>query len=129
MEYGPNGETILYDYPTPDGEADIFFIYVFDAGVAGLTTGNTYGSLGINIKPGGFVCRSWNGAHTMLDQTTNSLGTIQIYGRGRDKWWDSPASVYTLNRYGVTVPVFPERSYQENDILQFELNDTEIRTF
>lgn len=119
-------EATMYKYPIPPGKQDTFFVYGFDAGIRGLVTGNTYQAQRISITNGDFVARAWNGAPTILNSAT---GQIQIYGRGRDKWWDGPVGVFQTSLTTSQSPaVFPERTYNENDLILFDLMTTLIRS-
>jgi len=121
----------MYEYKTPDGYEDIFFIYVFDAGSTGanLTDGDDYTSLQITVTDGAFVCRAWNGAYTVLSQTAGDLGKIEVYGQNIDKWFDTPTNCYTLNQQGQcsTPPGAIEKVYGNNTAIRFDLLNVKIR--
>lgn len=130
-KYGENDEGMYVYGETPEGDADIFFIYVFDSSIAvgtgPLTNGEDYNLLGISVTDGGFVCRAWNGAYSVLNQTAGSLGQIQIYGQNKDKWFDNPVSVYTPNPTQQCASVIPEKAYVVDSAIRFDLLNTFLR--
>lgn len=79
---------------------------------------------GIPVTDGGFVCRAWNGAYSVLDQMAGSLGQIQIYGQNKDKWFDNPVSVYTPNPTMQCASVIPEKAYVVDSAIRFDLLNT-----
>lgn len=115
----------MYDYDTPDGYSDVFFIYVFDAKLAGLNNGADYTQQGVKVTDGAFVCRAWNGAYSVLDGTPGSWGTIQLYGRASDQWFDNPTVVYTPNPGPISV--LPEKEYPVDGIIKFDLTNVKVR--
>lgn len=126
--FGPDPDTGMYDYDTPEGYQDIFFVYAFDANAAALVNGDNYTFLQINVTDGGFVCRAWNGAYAVLNTTPGTLGTIQIYGAVSDKWFDSPTNCYTPNPQKQCAAVIPEKQYPVDGAIRFDLTNVLVRS-
>lgn len=125
LQPAPPGETV-YEYQTPDGESDIFFMYGFDASANSLVNGQTYMQLGIRISTGGFVCRAWNGAYTILQQSP--LGSLQIYDASLRQWFNTPTICYTANPTAQAAGLIPEVEYPVNSEIRFDLMGTAVRT-
>jgi hypothetical protein len=127
MQFGPPQDTGMYDYPTPPGYADTFFVYVYDAFAASLVTGKSYVGQKIPVTDGAFVCRAWNGAYSVLSQVPGSLGTIQIYEKNLAKWFDNVTNCYTPNPTMQAAAVLPEKIYDVDSAIVFDLNNVNVR--
>lgn len=92
-----------------------------------LVNGSDNTFLKINVTDGAFVCRAWNGAYTLLDQTTATLGRIQIYGENSDKWFETATKCYTPNPHMQCAAVLPEKHYTVDSAIKFDLLDVAVR--
>ncbi len=112
----------MLEYETPEGYEDMFFMYVYDAGVNGLVNSGDYTSLRITITDGDFICREWAGAYSILAIN----GLLQIYEQNWAAWFSLPVSVY--NNFPQAVSVLPEKKYNNNSSIFFDLTGVQVRT-
>lgn len=117
----------MYEYQTPDGYGDIFFVYVYDGAAGGLMDGKDYSLLGIPVTDGAFCCRAWNGAYAVLSQTAGALGKIQIYDSNLAAWFDNPTSCYTPNPTRQCACIVPEKVYVVDGAIRFDLLNVELK--
>jgi hypothetical protein len=113
-----------YNYRTPPGYGDTFFVYAFDADASGanLTPGLNYFNQRIVISDGSFLSRWWRG----VDQYGNVSNSIQIRDRLSTPFFSdllSPASVlgnaqdYQNSGWGIV----PEVHYPDSGYIGFDL--------
>lgn len=116
----------MYDYKTPAGYGDYFYIYVYDPAANGLTSGNSYAYIPIEIQDGAFVLRAFAGLESCLSQAgaVSTWGTIQIYDAQTRLFFDVPTSVFTSFATGTAV--LPEKEFPSNSALRFDLNNTAL---
>jgi hypothetical protein len=117
---------VAYEYQTPDGYGDIFFVYAFNPAANNLVDGNSYFLLAIPIQDGDFIVRAWAGADTVLTSGVphSSDGTIQIYDDQLQIWFQLPVSVYGAFSTGQSK--VPELLYQNNGFIKFDLTNVEL---
>jgi hypothetical protein len=116
----------MYDYETPDGYGDSFYVYVYNPAESGLVSGESYSYVPIQIQDGAFILRAWSGADSVLAHTgvLATWGTIQLYDPHSRLFWDLPTSVFSNCATGAAV--LPEKSYPDNSALRFDLANTEL---
>lgn len=118
----------MYDYTTPDGFGDYFYIYVYNPGQKGLVTGKSYSYIPIEIQDGNFIMRAWAGAGSTLSSSgaVSAWGTIQIYDARVRLFFDVPTSVFSASNTGTAE--LPEKEYPINSALRFDLNNVSPAT-
>jgi len=112
----------MYDYQTPDGYGDSFFIYNFNGEDIPLTNGNDYTLVGIPIEDGMFVCRVWSGGASIVNVTT---GTVQMYDGVKNAWFlYQPLLIGSM--FPPAMAVVPEKVYRDNSAFRFDLANVEL---
>ena len=115
----------VYDYITPPGYGDTFYIYAFDADASGenLTPGSNAFNRRVNIVNGDFVLRWFKG----VDPLGNAGQQIQLYDWLQTPFFSNPispgliAANLMLNYMGTGWPVLPEKSFPVNGYIGFDL--------
>ncbi len=111
----------MYEYQTPDGYGDTFFIYNVNGEDIPLVNGNSYTLVGIPVQDGMFVCRVWSGGILLVDGTT---GTVQMYDGVRAAWFQLPV---LQGNFPPSLAVLPEKVYRDNTALRFDLTDVALK--
>jgi hypothetical protein len=118
----------MYDYSTPKGYGDSFFVYAFNPLDSGLTVGGNYSLQGIQVNDGDFICRGFSGPQLILG--TN--GSIQVYDYLTRSWFFLPVSPLLFTK-STTAPatgaglfgVCPEKRYPINSNIRFDLTNVQ----
>src|ERR1700685_4645167 len=113
----------MYDYETPSGYGDTFFVYNFNGEDIPLANGNSYTYVGGPVEDGIFVCRVWSGGALILNTTT---GTIQMYD-GVKHIWFRYQPILQSNIFPSGMAVSPERVYRDNSALRFDLINVNLK--
>lgn len=117
-----------YDYQTPEGYGDTYYVYAFDVDASGanLTPGSQGYNQRVGINDGAFLMRWWTGAGTY----GNAAQGIQL----RDRLQNDLFS-YIMVQNALTVgsimnpymnsgwPVVPEVFYPESGYIGIDIND------
>ena len=115
-----------YDYITPEGYGDTFYVYAFDCDSSGanLTPGSNAFNQRINIVDGDFVVRWFKG----IDPLGNAANGIMLRDALQTPWFSNPItpaspSTGSLmdNLLGTGWPVLPEKLYPLNGYIGFDL--------
>lgn len=126
----------MYDYQTPPGYGDSFFIYAFNGLDNGLVNASSYSLLGIPVTDGEFICRGFSGPQLLLAASNLATdGTVQVYDTLTRGWFQLPVSplLYT-NRSTTPSPgsgmqgVLPEKKYYNNANIRFDLKNVSMAT-
>lgn len=112
----------MYDYVTPAGYGDTFFIYNVNGEDIPIANGNSYSLLGVPVEDGMFVCRAWSGAPLLVNPTT---GTVQMYDGVRCAWFQLPI---LQGNFPPSMAVLPEKVYRNNSALRFDLTNAALKT-
>jgi len=112
----------MYDYLTPDGYGDSFFVYTVNGEDIPIVNGGSYTLLGITVDDAMFVFRVWSGAVRLLAAT----GTVQIYDGVKNAWFQLP--ILQTTSFPPAMAVLPEKVYCNNTSLRFDLTNTELAT-
>ena len=110
----------MYEYQTPDGYGDTFFIYNVNGEDIPLVNGNSYTLVGIPVQDGMFVCRVWSGGVLIVNATT---GTVQMYDGVRNAWFQLPI---LQGNVPPSFAVLPEKVYRDNTALRFDLTNANL---
>lgn len=111
----------MYDYETPEGYGDTFFIYNFNGEDIPLTNGNNYTLIGVPVQDGLFVCRAWSGGVLIVNATT---GTVQMYDGVKCAWFQLP--ILQGGIFPPSMAVLPEKVYRDNSALRFDLTNVAL---
>ena len=112
----------MYEYQTPTGYGDTFFVYNFNGEDIPLANGNDYTLVGVTIDDGMFVCRVWSGGALIVDVTT---GTVQMYDGVKNAWFlYQPILVGSM--FPPSLAVTPEKVYRDNSAFRFDLTDVAL---
>jgi hypothetical protein len=116
----------MYDYKTPEGYGDYFYVYVYNPGQKGLINGQSYAYIPIEIQDGGFVLRAWGGASSTLSGAgaVSTWGKIQIYDASTRLFFDVPVSVFSNSN--TNTAVLPEKEFPLNSALRFDLSNVQL---
>jgi hypothetical protein len=112
----------MYDYLTPDGYGDTFFIYNVNGEDIPIVNGNSYSLLGVPVQDGMFVCRAWSGGALLVNV---SNGTVQMYDGVRNSWFQLPI---LQGNFPPSIAVLPEKVYRDNSALRFDLTNVSLKT-
>lgn len=112
----------MYEYQTPDGYGDTFFVYNLNGENIPLVNGNSYTLVGLPVQDGMFVCRVWSGGLLIVDATT---GTVQMYDGVKCAWFQLPI---LQGNFPSSMAVVPEKVYRDNSALRFDLTDVALKT-
>lgn len=110
-----------YEYKTPPGYGDTFFVYAFDGDA--LTPGSSPQNLKLQINDGDFVARWWRG----VDQLGNISQGIQIRDALQNAYFFAPVNpAQTLNNIlnpymNTGWPIMPENIYPDSGYIGFDL--------
>jgi hypothetical protein len=110
----------MYDYLTPDGYGDTFFVYTVNGEDIPIANGQSYSLLGIPVQDAMFVCRVWTGAMRIIGAT----GTIQVYDGVKNAWFQLP--ILQTGNFPPAMAVLPEKVYRDNSALRFDLTNVEL---
>ncbi len=110
----------MYDYITPAGFGDTFYIYTVNGEDIPLTNGGSATLVGIVVDDGMFVCRVWSGASELLA----TAGTIQVYDGVKCAWFQLPVLQSGIMPSGMAV--LPEKVYRVNSVIRFDLANVEL---
>lgn len=111
----------MYEYITPSGYADTFFVYVVNGEDLGLVNGNNYALLGLTVQDTDFVCRIWSGGVQLVNLAS---GTVQMYDSARNSWFQQPI---LQGNFPPAMAVLPEKIYLVNSNFRFDLTDVSLR--
>ena len=114
----------VYDYRTPKGFGDTFFVYAFDVDGSGanIPAGSNAYNQRIIISDGEFIVRWWRGA----DQYGNAANGVQIRDRLQTPWFSdtlSPNSALgnAQDYQNTGFAVMPEVKYPESGYIGFDI--------
>ncbi len=110
----------MYDYITPAGFGDTFYVYTVNGEDIPLTNGGAYTLIGIPVEDSMFVCRVWTGAMRILA----AGGTVQVYDGVKCAWFQLPVLQSQIFPSGLAV--LPEKVYRNNSALRFDLLDAQL---
>jgi len=111
----------MYDYQTPDGYGDTFFIYNLNGEDIPISNGGSYTLIGLPVQDGMFVCRVWSGGILLVNATT---GTVQMYDGVRNAWFQLP--ILQSTNFPPSLAVLPEKVYRDNTALRFDLTNVNL---
>lgn len=112
----------MYEYQTPDGYGDTFFVYNVNGEDIPLVNGNSYTLVGVPVEDGMFVCRVWSGGVLIVNATT---GTVQMYDGVKCAWFQLPV---LQGNFPPSMAVLPEKVYRDNSALRFDLTNVALKT-
>lgn len=98
-----------YDYKTPPGYGDTFFMLAYDGGA--LTDGQDAYNQKVSVNNGDFILRYWSGLETIAT-------SIQLRDRIQNPFSSSSVN---LSGYQTGVPVIPEKQYPDSGYIGFDL--------
>lgn len=115
----------MYDYNTPAGYGDSFFVYAFQGEDVNLQNGGNYALQQINILDADFVCRLWSGAQLLVltgaTAPSASDGTIQVYDTVKNSWFWLP--ILSAGLFPPSFAVLPEKRYIVTTAIAFDLTN------
>src|SRR6202789_3033104 len=115
----------MYDYNTPAGYGDSFFVYAFQGEDVNLQNGGNYALQQINILDADFVCRLWSGAQLLVltGATAPSASdvTIQVYDTVKNSWFWLP--ILSAGLFPPSFAVLPEKGYMVPRAFPFTLTN------
>lgn len=116
----------MYAPRTPPGFGDQAYIYTYQPSANGLSNGNSYSLLPIEIQDGAFVLRSWSGADSVLTAGAprSGNGAIQIYDKIRNGIYKTPTII--PGNFPTGQSVTPELLYPPNSALRFDLTNVSL---
>lgn len=118
----------MYDYTTPQGYGDSFFVYAFQGEDANLVNGDSYSLQQIPILDAAFVCRLWSGAHlvvlTGMSNPGPTDGTVQVYDTVKNSWFWLP--ILSAGLFPPAFAVIPEKRYIVTTAIAFDLNNVQL---
>jgi hypothetical protein len=112
----------MYEYETPSGYGDTFFIYNVNGEDIPLVNGSSYSLVGLPVEDGMFVCRVWSGGILLVNATT---GTVQMYDGVKCAWFQLPI---LQGNFPPSMAVLPEKVYRDNSALRFDLANVALKT-
>src|SRR5271168_2766279 len=112
----------MYNYDTPEGYGDTFFVYNVNGEDIPLVNGGSYTLVGTPVQDGMFVCRVWSGGILLVNATT---GTVQMYDGVKCAWFQLPI---LQGNFPPSMAVLPEKVYRDNSALRFDLTNVALKT-
>ncbi len=116
----------MYAPRTPPGFGDQSYIYTYQPSANGLTNGNSYSLLPVEIQDAGFLLRWWAGAESILTSGNprSGNGAIQVYDRLRNGFFKT-ASIIPGN-FPQGQSVTPESVYPVNSAIRFDITNLNL---
>lgn len=116
----------MYDPRTPPGFGDQFYIYTYQPSANGLTNGNSYSLIPIEIQDADFILRAYSGFDSVLTSGAprSGNGSVQIYDKLRLGRFQIPTIIPGNFRTGQSVT--PELVYPINSALRFDITNLSL---